>query len=161
MFRDLINNINNLCNKYNCLYENFILYIEIKKLLQNINNNILLELDNYNYENIININGYTKYIIYSSDIFDMILIKWNKNNESKIHDHPERGCVMKILSGKLCENIYDKIHDNKINLIESQILNTNDIGYKISNRILHKIIALEDTYSIHIYIPGKYKPTYY
>jgi hypothetical protein len=157
MIRDVIDNINNLCNKYQSEYEIFILYIEIKKILEQLNNNILDELLKYNFIDIININGYTKYIIYSSDIFDMILIKWNKNKESKIHDHPERGCVMKILSGKLCEETYD----SNIKLLDKQILNVNNIGYRISNKILHKIIALHDTYSLHVYIPGKYKPKYY
>ena len=157
MIRDVIDNINNLCNKYQSEYEIFILYIEIKKILLQLNNNILQELLNYKFINIININNYTKYIIHTSDQFDIILIKWNALSESKIHDHPNRGCIMKILSGKLCEETYD----TNIKLLEKNTLNINDIGYKISNRILHKIIALNDTYSLHIYVPGKYKSKYY
>ena len=157
MIRDLIENINNLCNKYQSEYEIFILYIEIKKILLQLNNNILDELLNYDYVDTININDYTKYILFSSNLFDIILIKWNKNSESKIHDHSEKGCFMKILSGKLCEETYD----TNIKLLEKNILNINNIGYKISNRLLHKIIALDDTYSLHVYVSGKYKSIYY
>lgn len=157
MIRDLINNISNLCNKYQSEFEIFILYVEIKKILEKISNDILDELLNYNFIDIININNYTKYIIHSSYIFDVILIKLNKNCESKIHDHPEKGCFMKVLFGKLCEETYD----SNIKLLEKNILNINDIGYKISTKILHKIIALEDTYSLHVYVPGKYRSQYY
>ena len=177
MITSLIDNICKNCIKYNKIEDIENLYHEIKNILLEIDNEILLkELDNYKFVNIINLNEYNKYFIYSSDIFDIILIKWNKNCQSKIHDHPNKGCLLKILSGKLCEEVYD----DKLNKIESNILRSkldlapnrtsvlthvvlekSEISYRIGNKILHKIIAFEDTYSLHIYIPGRYKPNYY
>ena len=173
MITSLINDISKICIKYNKINDIHNLYYEIKNILLELDNQILLkELDNYNFLNTINIDGYNKYIIYSSDIFDIILIKWDKNCQSKIHDHPNKGCLLKILSGKLCEEVYD----NKLNIIESNVLSAKldlvpnrpdgvlqkfDISYRIGNEILHKIIASEDSYSLHIYIPGRYKPIYY
>jgi hypothetical protein len=177
MITSLIDDISKICIKYNKSDDIHNLYYEIKNILLELDNQILLkELKNYKFINIINLNGYNKYFIYSSDIFDIILIKWNKNCQSKIHDHPNKGCLLKILSGKLCEEVYD----NKLNKIESNILRSKldlapnrtnvlrdvllekfDISYRIGNEILHKIIAFDDTYSLHVYIPGKYKSNYY
>jgi hypothetical protein len=158
MIISLIDDISKICIKNNKINDIDNLYYEIKNILINLDNVMMLkELDNYKFINIINVNGYNKYIIYSSDMFDIILIKWDKKCESKIHDHPNKGCLLKILSGKLCEEVYD----NKLNIIKSNILEKFDISYRIGNEILHKIIAFEDSYSLHIYIPGRYKPIYY
>ena len=159
MIISLIDDILKICIKYNKIDDIHNLYYEIKNILIKLDNEILLkELDNYKFINIINMDGYNKFIIYSSDIFDIILIKWDKNCQSKIHDHPNKGCLIKILSGKLCEELYD----DKLNKIESNVLLQKfDISYRIGNEILHKIIASEDSYSLHIYIPGRYKPIYY
>jgi hypothetical protein len=100
---------------------------------------------------------YEKYYLFENKSFSLVLIKWNKDCFTKIHDHPEKGCIMRVLNGSLKEESYSV----KLNLISTNILNENKLGYKKGNRILHKIIALEDSVSLHVYIPGFYKSSYY
>lgn len=102
-------------------------------------------------------NFYEKFYLCENEFFSLILIKWNKNCESKIHDHPEKGCIMRILHGELSEEIYTK----QLNRLGTNELKLDTIGYKIGTNVLHKIIAIEYSISIHIYIPGYYTPNYY
>lgn len=100
---------------------------------------------------------YEKFYLYENKNFSLILIKWNKDCFTKIHDHPDRGCILRILSGELIEESYTP----KLNKISSANLKLDKIGYKAGSRILHKIIAKEDSVSLHVYTPGFYTPNYY
>ena len=108
-------------------------------------------------EKIDNNNFYEKYYLFENKSFSLVLIKWNLNSSTKIHDHPEKGCIMRVLKGTLKEESYSL----RLNLISTNILTEDKLGYKKGKRILHKIIALEDSISLHIYIPGFYKANYY
>lgn len=114
---------------------------------------------------ICNVNGYNyyKYILYSSQNFDVVHIKWEKYSQSKIHDHPELGCCMMILNdGKIIEDRFFKSeYRNLLVKCDQRKLGYGDIGYLKSNKILHRIIAKEYTETLHIYLPGNYTPTTY
>lgn len=101
---------------------------------------------------IFNEQSYSKNLVYSTDNYDIYYICWKKGQCSKIHDHPKNGCLMKILSGKLKETKYD-IHKK---IISENTLQINDVGYMEGNKIIHKIEALDDTISVHIYAPSSY-----
>lgn len=104
--------------------------------------------------------NYKRNLICSSNCVDIYLICWKKGQKSKIHDHPEKGCIMYVLSGKLTENIYHRDFNEKLSYISSKILNENDVAYNFGIKILHQIIAESDTMSLHIYHKG-YVPNYY
>jgi hypothetical protein len=160
--KTLIDNINKICNNEKI---NFDIYIKTKDLLDNMNyDEFIKELKNYTFENIVEIKNsesyYTKYIIKSDELFDLIYIKWNEKSFTKIHDHPNKGCIFKILSGCLIEECYDN-NEKYISFENINFLSKNMVSYKISKKKLHKIIASSDTESLHIYIPGKYSPNNY
>ena len=100
---------------------------------------------------------YEKYYLFENENFSLIIIKWNLNSFTKIHDHPDKGCIMRVLHGSLKEETYSL----KLNLISTNILTEDKIGYKKGNKILHKITALKNSLSLHVYIPGYYKAEYY
>ena len=102
---------------------------------------------------------YHRQLIYHSDSFDLVIICWKYQQKSQIHDHPDQGCLMKILNGKLLENTYN--NDKQLTYLSSIILEKDAIGYKTGNCILHDIHCLEDTVSLHIYSPGGYQAHYY
>lgn len=106
-----------------------------------------------------NNNYYSRNLVYRNDKFDIYYICWKKNQKSKIHSHPNNGCLMKVLMGKVKECKYS----NNINLekISEKELNVNDCGYMEGSKLLHDIEALEDTISLHIYSPPKFTPIYY
>ena len=154
----IINEIKYICSTNT---NNMTIYMEIKKVLNNVNKNIVDHTKDYisieKIENSYNKSCYYKYKIYSSELFDIFIIDWKKTSCSRIHDHPKKGCIMKILDGYLIEEIYD----NNLSLISFDTLKTNNIAYKIGKTVLHKIICREDTISFHVYIPGQYVTNYY
>lgn len=116
------------------------------------------DLETYNFcisKTKFNDNGYNKIKLeeYSNEIFEMILICWNENSETKIHDHPDNGCIMYLIEGKLEEQLYNK------ELILSNIspINKKNSSYMDNNIGYHKIKCLDKTISLHIYSPPNYK----
>lgn len=97
--------------------------------------------------------NYKRNLICSSHYVDIYLICWKKEQRSKIHDHPDKGCVMYILDGKLMENIYH-LNKNEPSYYCSRILPAGDSSYNFGSDVLHQIIALFDTISLHIYHKG-------
>lgn len=158
----LIDKIDEICKNH---YTTFEIYIKIKKLLDVIvYDEFIKELQFYIFEDVIEIknseNFYIKYILKSTELFDLVYIKWNKDSFTRIHDHPDRGCILKILSGCLIEECYDN-NEKYFSFENINFLSKDKISYKIGKKNLHKIIASLDTESIHIYIPGKYIPKNY
>lgn len=92
--------------------------------------------------------------------FEIILICWKKGQISGVHDHPERGCLMKILEGNLNETKFN-LKELIPNFISSKRLIPNDISYICGLDGLHNIEALDDSISLHIYSPPQYTPKFY
>lgn len=141
---------------FNAVNKNLFLH-DLDKMI-NICNEWIIQQKFVKIEKVINNQkNYEKYYLFENDKLSLVLIKWNKDSFTKIHDHPDKGCIMRILQGKLKEETYSL----RLNLVSTNILTEDKIGYKKGNRILHKIIALEDSVSLHVYIPGFYKANYY
>ena len=103
---------------------------------------------------------YTRIKLFENDLFEIVLICMNGFQSSKIHDHAENGCLMKVLKGNYVENIYYPKTKNKIC---SKIRYTNQITY-INNKIAyHKLLNpfAEKAVSLHIYSPPNHKTEYY
>ena len=90
------------------------------------------------------------------------LIYWAKDSYSPPHNHPEGGCILKVLYGALSETSYDIVENKNIavHADDSKLLIKDSIGTKYGNE-LHSIRAIYDTVSIHIYFPGDYAPTFF
>ena len=91
---------------------------------------------------------YKKILIHETKYVDIYIICWRKGQRSDIHGHPEKGCVMTCISGKLQENKYN---NNPSSLIGMTLINPEDINYNYGNLVMHEIISLEDTVSLHVY----------
>lgn len=105
--------------------------------------------------------SYYRKCVISNDYFEIYVMTWNRNKESKIHDHPENGCLLKVLRGILIEEIYEKNEDGYY-CKSKHDLNINDIGYQEGKTGLHKIINLDGlSATLHIYSPPKYVPKCY
>ena len=55
----------------------------------------------------INEKKYNKEKVYTCELFDIYIITWNIGQKSRIHDHPEDGCLLQVLQGSLYEELYD------------------------------------------------------
>lgn len=95
---------------------------------------------------------YKKYKLYNNDNYEIIIIKWFKNHETPVHQHPKNGCLLKVLYGKLTEHQY--IFDTKyIKKLGEAYLTKNDISYIDDDICCHKIECIKNAYSLHIYSP--------
>lgn len=97
--------------------------------------------------------------IYENDLFDVYVILWNSYEKSKIHNHAENGCWLKVLKGKLQENLYD----SNLNCIDHKTIKEGDLSF-IKNSIgYHNIINKENekALTLHIYSPKDHKTNYY
>jgi predicted metal-dependent enzyme (double-stranded beta helix superfamily) len=85
-------------------------------------------------------------------IFGMYLIAWNPFCHTSIHNHPEGGCLMRILEG----NIKEQRFMNAESFSTIEILNPGDINYIHDNLGLHRILNENSNtaYSLHIYSPN-------
>ncbi len=118
----------------------------VKNILMNYDGKDL-DLNNYSIKK----NKYNRNVLYRDELFEILVLVWDKNVESPVHDHPDNGCCLKILKGELKE-----IKFKKNGNIEDNYIKNNDISY-IDNTIgIHKIKALDYTYSIHVYSPPNY-----
>jgi len=106
-----------------------------------------------------NTNNYTRNIVKRGDAIEMLIICWLKKQQSKIHDHPENGCLMRLLDGEFEEHIYN-IDGRSLRKIYT--VKQNDIRYQEGNAGIHKIINKDNnSISLHIYSPPNYSAKIY
>lgn len=101
--------------------------------------------------------NYKRILIESCDILDLYIIVWKPGAKSPIHDHPERGCLMKVLHGELEEKIYFNQYRSISHLKEKCI------EYVEGDELLHSIEnnSKYHAISLHVYCPGNYRSKIY
>ncbi len=127
-------------------------------ILNNKNNTLLLlypYLKSYSGSDIIDKelfrnDKYNRILIDTTKFVKVYLICWKSGQESSIHDHHNNGCIVKILKGSLMEELYSNNADG-VQYYSQIVHKLNSILYRNGDTILHKIIPLEDTVSLHIY----------
>ena len=91
---------------------------------------------------------------FSTDLFEMFIICWSPLQYTKIHDHPENGCLMKVLRGSLTENRYTNSFQTSTTTIYK-----NYVGYLEGSTIMHNICNFDDySVTLHIYSPINFVP---
>lgn len=90
---------------------------------------------------------------YSNDLFEMVLICWDINSETKIHDHPEKGCALYLIDGILEEQQYN----DSLELCKTTYFNKKNTSYMENSMGYHKIRCCEKAISLHIYSPPNHK----
>jgi cysteine dioxygenase len=143
--------------------------MNLSDLIKNINENIhqksnlksiiseVKKYDDVDWKNYVKINKnrYNKELVYKNELFDIYIVTWNKKQKSSIHNHPEYGCVYKVLKGIITEYLFDP---NIETIIKTNKLNENDIGYIHDNIGYHYIENNTDdiSVSLHIYKPPNF-----
>jgi cysteine dioxygenase len=131
-------------------------------LLRDMNNDLLNYngIDWLNYE--CNKEGkYTRKIVYRDNNIDIVIIAWNPHKESGVHNHPDRGCLLRIMRGTLIEKIFSLQKD--LECIKEHILSDNMISYQEGKNGIHNIQNATDEIiiSIHIYSPPNFKTEFF
>lgn len=93
--------------------------------------------------------------LFENDYYEIILIGWEPNAKSTIHNHSNNGCVFFLIQGDLVEEVYDT---KNIELISISNILKNEIGYIDDTIGYHRMKNANNTYSfsIHIYSPPNF-----
>ena len=98
---------------------------------------------------------YTRNHIMQTELFEMLVICWDVEQGSPFHDHPERGCLLRVMQGTLQESRY---RDGEVYQVEQY--HPPSVSY-MHNRVgVHQMKNISDAraISLHIYAPGYYTP---
>ena len=94
--------------------------------------------------------SYSRNRIFNNESFEILILAWDKDSKTPVHDHPENGCVLLLLDGSLVEEriseyttIFSKVIPGKLSYID----NTHG---------KHSITAKKKSWSLHIYSPPFY-----
>lgn len=101
---------------------------------------------------------YTKILLEQNEEYEIWMICWKAGQSTPIHDHPEGGCWMQVVQGSLEETEYAC---PTMYIMGTNRLDVGNVGFKQGRVLLHSIKALEDTISLHLYKPPKYKANTY
>ena len=123
--------------------------INLRILMQNINYEDVKNYVKYNKE------SYQRIPLANDSKRSIYLLCWSPKQHSLVHDHPDSGCIFKVLKGNLHEITYQ--NEN----IETISLSVNDYAYRYGNKVLHKVVNSDDyAVTLHVY-PTGYTPNYY
>lgn len=102
---------------------------------------------------------YTRTQVYVDDNIEILILGWNKNQRSGIHNHPDNGCLVKLLCGRLREDVYEGEKDD-VYMTESHYLDVGGISYRKGKTGWHVIANDSDkcATSLHVYAPPGYRP---
>ena len=97
-------------------------------------------------------NKYNRYIFKKNDLFELVIITWDANQETRLHGHPENGCLFKVLQGNIDEYLYKNIDSKEFKINK---FSKNDVSYIDDKKGFH---SMKNNYnntcvSIHIYSP--------
>lgn len=115
--------------------------------------------------------NYSRTLIFHSPEVEALILAWPPGAASPIHDHPEGGCVLKVLRGALKQFVYTKrprdgglAHDEGGNPAErpmysySHLVPAGTVSTLAGRTGIHHIegASTETTYSLHIYSPADF-----
>ena len=108
-------------------------------------------------KNFIN-NPETNHVLVQNDLIKIVLIRWNPGDECNIHGHAERGCVFKVLEGKIVEKRFSA--DDEQRQLAQGTYEKDNIAYIDDIMGLHCVgnPFSKPAITLHMYTPGNYKP---
>jgi len=103
-------------------------------------------------------NPETNHVLVQNDLIKIVLIRWNPGDECNIHGHAERGCVFKVLEGKIVEKRFSA--DDEQKQLAQGTYEKDNIAYIDDLMGLHCVgnPFSEPAVTLHMYTPGNYKP---
>lgn len=104
---------------------------------------------------------YNRIRLLGNERFDIWLICWDVAQGSGIHDHPEYGCVQKVLQGSLVEKRYNIDAVGELNCFLESEFDEGKVGYIWGKSGLHRLYNKRNigAVTLHLYSPPNYVPT--
>ena len=121
--------------------------------------------------------GYSKYQLFNNKHYEINMIEWNKGAKSRIHNHSANGCVIKLITGSLIEDVFanpgtladpytskmiPSKHTKRNIIVPIHSFNkTRTHSYYIDG--FHRITNINNgkSYSLHFYAPPNFVPEVY
>ena len=99
--------------------------------------------------------SYQRVQLIQKPVYEIRLLCWSGLQSSAVHDHPERGCAMKVLQGELVEELYST---EPVACVSSHTLKTNQCAYIDNSLGVHRVKnnRKAQAVSLHIYSPPNY-----
>ena len=106
---------------------------------------------------------YTRNCFYRDENFELILICWDKNQKTKIHDHDGNDCWVYLLEGELTEEFYELDKDEKLHLKVTNTLQSKQITKSGNRAGFHRLKTKlsKRAMSLHVYAKPIDKSRYY
>lgn len=98
---------------------------------------------------------YTRNCIIENEKFELILLCWEPNQATPIHDHGGEECWVKILDGNFSEIIYQEESDGTLKEVKSTQAITGDVTYMIDFMGSHSLTNLDETRSMSLHLYAK------
>jgi len=100
-------------------------------------------------------NNYNRISLVDCEAYELLLLCWNPGQGSSFHSHPSKGCLVKILEGRLDDELKSENGDSKFGSYLA-----NQVFYISDEMGEHRVFNAQDTIaiSLHLYAPGGYKP---
>ncbi len=103
--------------------------------------------------------GYTRTLLYGDDAFEMLLLNWDLNARSALHDHGGQHCWMAVMIGTLQVDDYARVDDGtipgeaQVEARGSRLLNPRDLDLRSGPFDLHRVSAAgpQPAISLHVY----------
>lgn len=101
--------------------------------------------------------SYTRNLVYRTDLYELLILCWQKGQTSPIHDHQGQDCWICVVEGTIEETVYHPTTDNGKNLILTKsdriIYHQGDKSYLTnSNAGWHSIQPLsKQAITLHLY----------
>lgn len=94
--------------------------------------------------------SYNRNVIYRDDMIEILILVWDKNATTPMHKHPDNGCILYMIDGKIIENRQSEYCSI------SSVISSGMQSYIDNSMGVHQIVALEKSYSLHIYSPPNF-----
>lgn len=98
-------------------------------------------------------NTYTRNCFYRDDYIELILICWDREQKTAIHDHDGEDCWVYLLEGEMEEDFYRLEENGKLRLTSTKILQTNQLTKSDQFSGFHRlrITSEKRALSLHVY----------
>lgn len=105
--------------------------------------------------------NYHRCLVTRNTYLDVVVISWNPNQMSGLHDHPSEGCILHLISGCLTEDLYIT-ECEKLVPTKTRTLEPGATSFLQGKGGIHNIRnGTQTSVSIHVYAPPNYKLSYY
>jgi predicted metal-dependent enzyme (double-stranded beta helix superfamily) len=122
--------------------------------------------------------SYKRNVLYRDEDIEILLICWMPGQKTPVHDHPDQGCLVRVLAGELNETLYnlgvryaspdDKqsyfnhgYPEGSLRAVKQRSIGQGAVSYLRGDRGVHRLWNKSDepAMSLHVYSPPLYKPT--